>query len=144
MKIYAGQLYITPGVSFPFSLQFQRWLGDELLKRVEPSEGFRKLYAENFDLGFVISAKSDIDQPEIKGPTVFKREKDVEYTIFLPYENRNYYDVSALLDVFRLLLQSIIRIMEGLRIDAAKVRESAPFLYTEFLAKPELMDAPHI
>jgi hypothetical protein len=86
MKIFVGQIYIKPGITFPFSLQFQRWLGDALTERVEASEQFCKAYGANFALGLRISAKEEISEPEIKGPTVFKRNRNVEFTIFCRLE----------------------------------------------------------
>src|SRR5947207_12558625 len=88
MKIFVGQIYIEPGASYPFSHQFQTWLGEELTNRVQPSQQFLRAYPDGFDLIFRVSAKSKINKPEIKGPTVFKRGKDVEFTVFLPHDGR--------------------------------------------------------
>ncbi|NJM54748.1 MAG: hypothetical protein HC841_01400 [Verrucomicrobiae bacterium] len=85
MQIHFGQIYIEAGVSFPFSLLFQRRLSDEVNALIIPSTLFVKKYGEDWDLMFRISAKAAIQETEIRGPSVFKKGKDVEYTIFLPF-----------------------------------------------------------
>ena len=142
MKIFVGQIYIKPGVSFPFSLRFQKWLGDALTQRVVASELFRNAYADNFRLGLRISAKDDIDQTEIKGPTVFKRDKSVEFTIFLPHRICNYNEPECSLGVLRLILRSAIRVLEGLGLDAAKVKNDLAALEDDFVSTPGLLEAP--
>jgi len=85
MKIYFGQIYIQVGISFPFNHLFQKFLGTEITKLVEFSPKFIKRYAEDYSLMFRISAKKELAVNEIKGPTVYKKDKDVEFSIFLPY-----------------------------------------------------------
>lgn len=85
MQIYFGQIYIEAGVSFPFSHVFQQRLSDEVTALVVPSPLFVKKYGEDWDLMFRISAKAAIRETEIRGPSVFRKAKDVEYSIFLPF-----------------------------------------------------------
>jgi hypothetical protein len=139
MKIFLGQIYIKPGISFPLSLRFQQWLGDELSQRVEISEAFSRTYSEDFGLGIRISAKADIAEPEIKGPTIFKRPRNVEFTVFLPYEARDCYDGEASRKIIQLILQSATRILEHVGLDATKVRDDSPALLAAFLARPEFI-----
>ena len=142
MKIFVGQIYIKPGVSFPFSLRFQKWLGDALTQRVVASEVFRNAYSDSFSLGLRISAKDDIDQTEIKGPTVFKRDKSVEFTIFLPHRVCDYNEPECSLGVLRLILRSAVLVLEELGLDAAKVKIDSSALEDDFLNTPGLLDAP--
>ena len=86
MKVHFRQIYIEPGVTFPFSCDLQRRLAREVSALVEPSAKFLKKYGDDFELTFNVSAKSGIDANEIRGPSVFRRAKDVEYTIFLPFD----------------------------------------------------------
>ena len=86
MKIYVSQIYIQVGVSFPFSHHMQLWLGEQLSTMITITPEFRQTYGVDFDLIVQISARKGLVQNEIKGPTVFKKTKDVEYTIFLPYD----------------------------------------------------------
>jgi hypothetical protein len=64
----------------------QRWLSHELTAVAESVDEFLVKFGEGFSAVVNISAKTGIVEPEIRGPTVFKRDKDVEYTLFLPYD----------------------------------------------------------
>lgn len=86
MRISVGQIYIKPGVSFPFSHIMQRWLGEELTAAADDWTEFAKKYGPGFSLVVRLSADTSIVSNVIKGPTVFRRDKDVEYTVFLPFE----------------------------------------------------------
>jgi len=141
MKIFVGQIYIKVGVSFPFSLRFQRWLGDALSDRVEVSDQFSQKFGADFGLGLRISGKEDIDRPEIKGPTVFKRDKDVEYTIFLPHRPSDYHDPAVAVLLPDQMLQSAAIILQQLGLSAANVLRDIEQLRAEFLSTPGLLDA---
>ena len=86
MKIYVAQIYIEVGSVYPFTHYFQRLISDELTKRISASSAFIQKYGEDFNLIFRMSAKSSLKEPEVQGPTVFKTDKDVEYTIFLTFD----------------------------------------------------------
>ena len=142
MKIFIGQIYIEPGVAFPFSLRFQKWLGDALSERVSASEQFSNKFGSGFDLGLRISAKANINQPEIKGPTVFKRDKDVEFTIFLPHQRNDYHDLTVASLLLEQVLQSAVLILQQLGLNPANVLGDMHHLQTEFLNTPGLLDSP--
>ncbi len=86
MKVYFGQIYVEPGIVFPFSHLFQRRLSREVTSRVKPSMTFVEKYGIDWELMFRISAKTQIDEMEIRGPSVYKADKDVEYVLFLPFD----------------------------------------------------------
>jgi hypothetical protein len=86
MKVFVSQLNIQPGVSFPFSHVMQSLLHETLSALAVPSPAFTDKYGADFNLIVRLSAKREPKQNEIKGPTVFKKEKEVEYTLFLPFE----------------------------------------------------------
>ncbi len=85
MKISFGQVYVEVGANFPFSHHFQRLLSETFSQLATPTEAFTKRFGADFELMVRISARRNLSENEIKGPTVFKRDKDVEYTLFLPY-----------------------------------------------------------
>jgi len=85
MKIYFGQIYIQVGISFPFNHLFQNFLGTKISELIKPSQKFITLYSDDYSFGIRISAKKELAINEIKGPTVYKKDKEVEFTIFLPY-----------------------------------------------------------
>ena len=86
MNVFFSQIYIEPGVDFPFSYHFQRRLSEQVTSLVMPSARFLAKYGDDYKLIFNVSAKQVIQVNEIRGPTVFKKTKDVEYTAFLPFD----------------------------------------------------------
>jgi hypothetical protein len=86
MKVYIAQIYIKPGVSFPFSCSMQVWVSEELSSLADFCDEFVRKYGTEFKLIVRVSADTQIADNVIKGPTVFKKTKDVEYTVFLPYD----------------------------------------------------------
>jgi len=64
----------------------QGWLGERLSALAKPRDEFVDVYGEDFSLGVRISARRKLIENEIKGPTIFKKVKDVEYTLFLPFD----------------------------------------------------------
>lgn len=122
MKVWFGQIYIEPGVSFPFSHHFQRYLSEKITALVAPSVMFIKEYGSDYELMFNISAKTTIQDNEIKGPTVFKKSKDVEYTIFLPFDviTSSSEDCKCAL---KFLLKGACSVFKSLDIDTIRILE---------------------
>lgn len=138
MKIYIGQIYPEQGVNYPFSAYFQRWLAQEITKRVQPSEQFLSVYGDNYDLIFRLSAKSRIEVPEIKGPTNFKRSKNVEYTVFLPcgHESQNRTDCYHAMS---LLMDCIVDVLKRYCIDTTKIVNDHILLLVEMDVDPAMI-----
>jgi hypothetical protein len=86
MKVSIGQIYTTPGAKFPFSHHMQIWLGKELSAASGNAVEFRRRHGNDFELMIRVSARKGTSGNEIVGPTVFKKTKDVEYTLFLPFD----------------------------------------------------------
>jgi hypothetical protein len=137
MKILCGQIYIEPGVSFPFSSAAIRYLDEGLSGLVTPSDEFVRNYGSDFKLVFNISAKKSLEKYEVRGPTVFKRTKDVEYTLFLPFtvivasQNPPY---SAL----RFLFQGIYTVFHSLGIDASNVADKEESIIKHICSDPTM------
>lgn len=125
MKLFVSQVYIEPGVSFPFTLKFQVFLSRQLTDLVVPSSGFTERFGEDYDLMFRMSAKQGLSEPEIKGPTVFKRDRDVEFTVFLPFQKHQAADRTALRDALNYLFAAICKALRELALDTTKLAEEA-------------------
>lgn len=121
MKISVCQIYIEPGVSFPFSHVFQARVGSILTKSVGPQALFEARYGKEYDLIFNISAKQALVAPEVKGPAVFKRWKTVEYTIFLPCNTDKCCSAESLRTALALMFESIRDILRKLGMTCAAV-----------------------
>jgi hypothetical protein len=136
MKIFIGQIYIKAGVNFPLSLRFQQWFADALSARIKPSQQFTDKFGADFDLGFRISARDDISHTEIKGPTVFKRDKTVEFTIFLPHQRIDYHNPQVSLSLFDELLKSVVLVLSELGLSTTALIADTLQLQTEFQNTP--------
>jgi hypothetical protein len=122
MQIHIGQIYIEQGAYFPFSHIFQRYISEEVSALVVPSKKFIAKYGNDYKLIFNVSAKHSLTENEIRGPTVFKKTKDVEYTIFLPFSvimNEPRPPQEALNYIFR----GVCAVFDQLGIDATQIRE---------------------
>jgi hypothetical protein len=125
MIIRCSQIYIEPGVNFPFSHIAIKYIDEGISDLVVPSAKFIHKYGDDYRLIFNISAKHSLEENEIRGPTVFKRTKDVEYSIFLPFTvivSRADAPQTAL----KFLFQGIYAVFDSLEIDASRVREQEP------------------
>ena len=123
MRIFVGQIYIQPNINYPFSHIFQKWIGEELTKLVKPPELFLKKYSDEFNVIFRLSAKSEIDKAEIRGPTIFKKDKDIEFTIFLPHNGKpanKHEDCKQPLEIF---FDCVVKVLESLSVDGSEIKK---------------------
>ena len=141
MKVYVVQIYIEPGVDFPFSYHLQRRLAREIRALVRPSPMFIRKYGRDFKLGLNISAKRRIKDNEVRGPTVFRKAKDVEYSIFLPFDVIMR-DKKAPKTALKFLLRGIRSVLQSLDIDSGKLAESQESLIEEISSDPKMLEAP--
>jgi hypothetical protein len=125
MRVYVTQIYIEVGIEYPFSHRFQKRLGEELSKRVCASPQFLCKYGDDYDLTLNVSAKAALSEPLVKGPTVFRGDKDVEYTIFLPFVRCRADDQRSYIPVFRHILDCAAAILDSLEIDVSKIVRDA-------------------
>jgi hypothetical protein len=139
MKAYFGQIYIAPGVRFPFSHLFQAYLSKEITALVEPSHTFVKKYGSDFNLIFNVSAKRAIQDNEIKGPTVFKKTKDVEYTVSLPFDVITR-DAEVPKSALKFLLNGVCSVFESLDIGTAKIMERKGALIESICSDPTMFE----
>jgi hypothetical protein len=137
MKVYFTQVYIEPGVVFPFSHHFQGRLSDEITALVAPSAKFTQKYGDNWSLGFNISAKRTICDNEIRGPSVFKKDKDVEYTVFLPFDTIQR-EASVAQSAIKFLLQGICSVLGSLGIDATEIQARQSSLAESISSDPTM------
>jgi hypothetical protein len=121
MRIYVSQIYVEPRVSYPFSHVFQKYLSALASEDTSGTEQFFSKYGEDYELVFNVSAKTGLNSPEIKGPTVFKRGKTVEYTIFLPFERDVGLDKASLSRALRLLLSSMNAVLSDLGMNTNRM-----------------------
>lgn len=141
MKISVGQIYIKPGVSFPFSHRMQIWLAGELSSAANDSAEFMKKYGTDFNLVVRISADTQISAPQIKGPTIFKRDRDVEFTVFLPFDT-----IASAADGCRAALEHLVTgirsVFQQAGIDPGTLDEKRAFIIEHICAEPTMLKTP--
>jgi hypothetical protein len=86
--IYLSYINLTPGIKNNFSTQTHKTIFECFKNHNEIFEKFSKFHPE-YSLGFTIVTKKDVSDLEIKGPTIMKKTKDIDYSIFLPDRNFN-------------------------------------------------------
>ncbi|MFN9878321.1 MAG: hypothetical protein ACK557_07565, partial [Planctomycetota bacterium] len=86
-------------------------------------------------------AKSGLVAPEIKGPTVFKRDKDVEYTVFLPFDRAADLETSTLSRVLEMLLASVISILNGLGMSTMSLVNNSRAIVSQILSDNKMIDS---
>lgn len=137
MRIFIGQIYAQPGINYPFSHVFQRWLGQKLTELNMSSAHFDRRYP-GFDLMLRMSAMADLAQPRIKGPSVFRRDKEVEFSVFLPHIECDPSDKNTYRKPLRLFLDSVACILEELGIDASHLTGICDELINGIVTDPEM------
>ena len=139
MQIYFRQIYAQSRVNFPFSHVFQKFMSDSITKFVEPSLKFLKGHGEDWDLTFNISAKWQLAVNEIVGPARFRKDKSVEYSIFLPHTpimqqaepNR-----CALEHLF----EGVYEVLGGYEIDVSKLKAEQVNIINEVMTSSEMFE----
>jgi len=112
-------------------------MGTKVTGLVIPSLKFTKGHGGDYSLEFNISAKWQLAVNEIVGPARYKKDKSVEYSIFLPYtpimqQSEPYR--RALYHIF----ESVYEVLEGYEIDTSKLKAEQEELITEIILSPEM------
>lgn len=141
MKVWFRQFYIEPGVDFPFSHLFQRRLSREMTELVEPSAKFLKKCGNDFDVMFSVSAKQALHDNEIRGPVVVRKYKNVEFTVFLPFDViMRTADAPRVALIF--LLKGVAQAFDRLDIDKTRFLEKQESIIAGICADPTMLEAP--
>jgi hypothetical protein len=141
MKASFGQIYIRPGINFPFSHHMQRLLGDELSTVEGDAEAFIRKYGKDFKLVTNISAEAGTKENLIKGPTIFKRTRDVEYSLFLPYDAIAG-SVAGRRVAAEFLLDGIRSVFQQAGAGVARLDEKRSFLIERICSDPSMLSEP--
>lgn len=140
MKIFVAQFYIEVGIRYPFSHLFQRRLSADLTRRVAPSATFVQKFGEDVNLIFRMSAKAGLVEPEVRGPAVFKKYNNVEYTIFLTFDKSETPGESMYRRVLKQLLRQIISVLDGLQMDVSLLAQDVDEIIEEIIADPKMIE----
>jgi hypothetical protein len=127
------------GANFPFTYIFQHYISDQIEALISPSDRFIELYGGGYEITFLLSAKKTTRDNQILGPTVYKKTKDVEYSIFLPYRviKKN---PDVLPTALRYLIKGICSVLESLEIDTTKIKKTQEAMIKHICSTPSMLD----
>jgi hypothetical protein len=86
--VYLSYLNLTPGLENQFSNESHKTIIKNLRECYSSWQSFSSIYPQ-YNIGFIIVTKKNVEKITIKGPTIDKRSKVVDYSIFLPDRNYN-------------------------------------------------------
>jgi hypothetical protein len=85
-NINVSSIYPEAGVTFPISYRFMQLLKEELAHLSEQHLSvFSSEYGQDYMLSLILSANSDAADLEIKGPSISKSYKAVDYVLRIPF-----------------------------------------------------------
>lgn len=141
MKVGFRQIYIRAGASLPLSHHMQRLLAEELSTSEGDAEAFTQRHGKDYKLVTNISAEIGTKENQIKGPTIFKRTRDVEYSLFLPYDaiagSAAGRRVAA-----EFLLDGIRSVFQQAGAGVARLDEKKSFLIERICSDPSMLSEP--
>lgn len=99
-NLFISYIILSPDLDNQFSDLTHKGIVEKLRNAFPNWKGFHKSF-KDYNLGFTIVMDRGIDALQVKGPTIFRRTKDVDFSIFLPekvellnpdkYEDIEYY-----------------------------------------------------
>ena len=168
VQVLFSQFYIEPGAVCPFNYRFQVYISEQVTALVKPSPWFSTTYGDDWNLILRLSARwspdeNDTDRgvklsqsaqaklaryrsftpeplrAEVRGPTVFHKDKDVEYSIFVPFHQiiaSDHPPKTAL----RYLFAGVYSVLEKMQIDANKLRPEQDRIVKHICSQPRMFD----
>lgn len=140
MKVYFTQAYISPGVCFPWSYRFQQKLSDEISSMVSSDDAFSERFGLEWDLAFYISAKQEIQDVEVRGPSIWKKGRSVEFTLFLPFDLIPRGDGFAS-PALEFLCDGIQRVFDQIGLKADELGSRRQHLVHDLSSDPSLLES---
>jgi hypothetical protein len=141
MNIYVRQIYTKPGVRFPFSIPWQQWVSKRLSTLADASPAFCTVYGSDFNLVFNISAQTGILDNDVKGPTVFRQDKDVEYTIFLPFDVIRSSETGCM-KAMQYVVAGVRTVLKDLEIDTTRLNAGETDIIRHCCSDPAMLETP--
>jgi hypothetical protein len=166
MKVHFSQIYIEQGAECPFNSRFNLYIAEQVTSLVEPSTWFSAKYGGDWKLIFRISARWSPDENdtergvklsesartklarfrsftseplrvELRGPTVFKKDKDVEYSIFLPFR-RVIESETPPVTALNYIFAGVYAVLEELQINTSKLRAEVDRIIERVCSDPTM------
>ena len=142
MNVSFSQIYMVPGVDFPLSHSFQHRISKDVSRSIKSSATFLKRYGAEFELVFNVSAKPRIRTSKICGPSVSKKTKRVDYTIFLPFDAILRHADAPRVAV-KSLLEAVCDVLVRLEIDTARLVARQNAIIEGICSDPKMLEEPN-
>ena len=141
MTILFTQIYTEADVNFPFSNDLLRFLDESVSNVTDPSTFYVNKFGNDFKIRIYINAQSNKLKNEIRGPRVYRKTKDIEYVIVLPYTviNKHSDHRQIALDF---LFQGVIEILNQMEIDTHNLSEKVKTLIATILSNKLMFEDP--
>ncbi|HEY5750637.1 MAG TPA: hypothetical protein VIU12_31460 [Chryseolinea sp.] len=136
MSFGYGTIYMEEGVVFPISYKIGDLIIDEMQARLPKESQQVVVKGEPFSLGVVISTKKSKTELSIQGPSISKKYKMVDYTLWIPYEKviKSKNIPNAYLDC---VCEGIILVFKEYQYDSSIVTKIFSDIKKEVLNNPE-------
>lgn len=139
MKMFITQFYIDPTAVYPLTSIFQQYVTERLNQLVSIPPAFISRFGEDWSFVFRMSAKAELIAPDIRGPAVYKRYKNVEYTIFLPFDQSVSLSRDVLSNALRVLLSCIAKALDDCGMDTGKLRAESEAIVSHIMNSPKMI-----
>lgn len=134
MKLIINSLYIEPGITFSISHKVINLLRDKLTKSIMTPYGLTDENPDTF-LGLIISTNRETRDTLVKGPDHDKRNKVVNYGLWLPY--RKIINSKDILDAYlTCLFNAIVILFKTFNVNEKDVRKIESEIKQEVLGNP--------
>ena len=141
MIVSIGQVYIKPGVRFPFSHLMQVWVSEALSSVADNCADFQMNYGCDFELIVRVSADTQIADNMLKGPTVFRENKVVECSLFLPFDIISK-DPEGCRAAMKFLMAGVRSVFRKVGIDPTMLDEKTAIIIDHVCSEPTMLKQP--
>ena len=168
MQVFITMFPVEKGAEFPFSIVFQQYIFEQFTSLVAPSPWFSAKYGDDWRIIFRISANWSPDEEdtakgvklsegakvklaryrsftseplrvEVRGPTVFKKDKDVEYSIFLPFR-RVIESENPPITALNYIFTGVYSVLEKMEIDTSRLRAEQERIVKHVCSEPKMFE----
>ncbi|MEM9885748.1 MAG: hypothetical protein AAF849_07645 [Bacteroidota bacterium] len=116
MNITISSIFPEAGYNFNISYKIHEIIASEINEALTDLGTFDLTFGKDFDLGIIVSTKRKVNDLYVQGPAIFKREKIVDFTIWIPFrevKNSSSY-TNSYIDY---LIKGILELFERYDID---------------------------
>lgn len=112
--LYLSYLDLSPELNNTFARETHQVVINLLRREFDSWDGFSTKY-DGFDLGFIVVTKKGISKLEVHGPSISKKSKLVDYSIFLPEI------LSDLLQYIDLIFEGFNQVVSNFGVDGDSI-----------------------